>query len=175
MGVLRFEVARLEHAKAIESMRIESAADLSAKLGDGPWSGSTKIASIRERIKCADTVALRATTLFVALDDDLVVGAVAVSTYPPGFWKQQYWNSGREVGLGVFGLVVPPSLQRKGIGRFLMQGIEELARSHGIRYIRLDAFSANPNSNGFYRAIGYEERAVIDLRGVGLVLFEKSV
>ncbi len=56
-----------------------------------------------------------------------------------------------------------------------MEGVEALARSHGIAYVRLDAYSANPISTGFYWAIGYDERVTINLRGCGLVLFEKRV
>jgi ribosomal protein S18 acetylase RimI-like enzyme len=56
-----------------------------------------------------------------------------------------------------------------------MEGVEQLARERGIGWVRLDAYSENPISTAFYRAIGYEERAVIDVRGVELVLFEKAV
>ena len=175
MEGLTFELARPEHAKAIDAMRIESALDLTVKLGAGHWSSYTKIAAIRERIKQADPEMLRRTTLYVARRGELVLGSVMVSTYPPGFWRQAYWQSGKETGLGVFYLVVFPDYQRQGIGQFLMDSVEQLARDHGIGYVRLDAFAVNPISTGFYRAIGYEERAVIDLRGCGLVLFEKQV
>ena len=175
MEGLTFELARPEHAKAVEAMRIASALDLTVKLGVGHWSGFTKIAAIRERIKQADPESLRKTTLYVACQGEEVVGSVMVSTYPPGFWRQTYWHSGKETGLGVFYLVVFPDFQRQGIGRFLMDEVEQLARDHQIAFVRLDAFAVNPTSTGFYRAIGYEQRCVIDLRGCGLVLFEKSV
>lgn len=172
---MTFELARPEHAKSVDSIRLLSALALTEQLGAGHWSGSTKLASIRERIKFADPEELRRTTLYVACRDGEVVGSVTVSTYPPGFWRRAYWNDGSSLGLGVFYLVVPPALQGQGIGRFLMEGVEQLARDHGISWVRLDAYSENPISTAFYRAIGYEERAVIDVRGVGLVLFEKAV
>jgi GNAT superfamily N-acetyltransferase len=172
---LRFVLAQREHARAIDQMRIGSNVDLAARIGLGSGSTVSRIASIRERIDCGDPVVLRKLTLYCALVGDQVVGSVAVSTFPPGFWKRQFWREPKAMGLGVFGLVVFPHLQGHGYGRFLMTGVESLARSHGIRYVRLDAYSANPLSNGFYRAIGYEERAMIDLRGTGLVLYEKAV
>ena len=175
MEGLTFELARPEHTKAIQAMRVAAAADLTAKLGPGHWSGSTKIASIRERIKCADPEKLRVTTLYVVCRDGEVVGSITVSTYPPGFWRRTYWREGKETGLGVFNLVVFPELQRQGIGLFLMKAVEQLALDHKIRFVRLDAYSANPFSTAFYRAIGYDERTVIDLRGCGLVLYEKDV
>ena len=175
MEGLTFELARPEHAKAILAMRQASAADLDAKLGPGHWSGSTKIASIRERIKCADPEKLRATTLYVACREGEPVGSIAVSSYPPGFWKKAYWRSGYEPGLGIFNLIVFPQFQRKGVGKFLMDQVEDLARQRNIPFVRLDAYLDNPFSNAFYHAIGYEERITIDLRGCGLVLYEKDV
>ena len=115
MDGLTFELARLEHAKAVKAMRIASAADLTKKLGPGYWSGSTKISSIRERIKCADPEKLRATTLYVACRNGELVGSITVSTYPPGFWRRAYWQSGKEPGLGVFNLVVFPNCNAKAL------------------------------------------------------------
>lgn len=175
MEGLTFELARPEHTKAIQAMRVASAAVLTAKLGPGHWSGSTKFASIRERIKHADPEKLWATTLHVACRDGESIGSVTVSTYPPGFCRHTFWREGSEPGLGVFNLVVFPDFQRQGIGLFLMKAVEQLALDHKIRFVRLDAYSANPFSTAFYRAIGYEERTVIHLRGCGLVLFEKEV
>ncbi|MEI7984035.1 MAG: GNAT family N-acetyltransferase [Armatimonadota bacterium] len=175
MNELCFDLARPEHALAIHEMRSASAAELTSKLGSGPWNGSTQLASVRERINCADPEILRRATLFVALMQGLPVGSVVVSTYSPGFWKKQYWQIGNSGCLAVFNLVVLPKYQRQGIGSFLMKSVEELARTHEIAYVRLDAFKENPISTGFFRSIGYDERAVIDLRGTGLVLFEKAV
>ncbi len=170
-----FELARLEHAKAIESMRNAASADLTAKLGPGHWGGLARIQSIRERIRAADPGALRRMTLFVATHNGGALGSIAVSTWPPGFWKRQYWRDPKATGLGVFGLTVFPEHQGKGLGKLLMEGAEQEARSHGIPYVRLDAYSVNPFSNGFYQAIGYEECGDIEVHGCALVQYEKGV
>ena len=172
---MTFELARPENAQAIVRMRNESSADLTRKLGQGHWSGTSRIQSVKERIGLGDPENLRHNTLYVACNDAGVVGSVVVSTFPPGFWKRTYWSEPSAAGLGVFHLVVPPPLQRQGIGRFLMEGVESLARGHGIPFVRLDAYAANPFSTEFYRRIGYIERSEIDVRGVRLVLFEKRV
>ncbi len=104
-----------------------------------------------------------------------MLGSVTLSTLPPNFWKKHYWREPDTKGLGVIGLAVFPDVQRQGIGRFIMEGIEDLARSHGIPYVRLDAFTRNPFSNAFYQSIGYEARVDIELRGTGLTLYEKAV
>jgi len=175
MDGLSFEQATREHARAIEQMRRMSAIDLTEKLGAGHWSGFTRIESIRERIACADTENLRKMTLYVASQSGEAVGSVAVTTFPPGFWRRSYWHEPKATALGVFNLVIPPSRQRQGIGTFLMNGVENLASAHSIPFIRLDAYSENPISTSFYRAIGYEERGRINVRTVGLVLFEKRI
>jgi len=172
---LTFELARREHGRGIETMRRLSAIDLTERLGGGHWSGFSRLQSIRERIDCADPGILRRMTLFVACEGTEPVGSVAVSTFPPGFWKRSYWQDPKAAALGVFNLVVLPSQQRRGIGSFLMAGVEELAMDRGFEFIRLDAYSHNPTSTAFYRAIRYEERRTIEVRTVGLVLFEKRI
>ncbi|MDR3688533.1 MAG: GNAT family N-acetyltransferase [Fimbriimonas sp.] len=172
---LRFELAERIHARAIEEMRRHSAIDLTARLGGGHWSGFTRLPSIRERILNADPANLRRLTLYVACIDHRVIGSVAVSTFPPGFWHRSYWQDPSATALGVFNLVVYPEYQRQGFGRFIMCGVEDLAREMRIPFVRLDAYSDNPISNSFYRSIGYEVRREIEVRLVGLTLFEKPV
>ena len=66
-------------------------------------------------------------------------------------------------------------MQRKGVGAFLMAGVEALAVTAGYPYVRLDAYRSNPFSQAFYGAIGYEVRKEIEVRSVELVLMEKQV
>jgi ribosomal protein S18 acetylase RimI-like enzyme len=175
MDGVTFELATLEHAKAIQQMRSESATHLTETLGIGHWTGFSRLPGIRERIKLADPETLSRSTIYVACLNGQVAASVVVSTFPPGFWKRSYWREPKAPGLGVFNLVVFPSLQRRGLGRFAMEAVEELARNHGLRYVRLDAYETNPISNAFYQGIGYDLRATINLRGCGLVLYEKDV
>lgn len=170
-----FTLAELADAKSIDSIRRLSDVDLASKLGRPNPPDRSRLRSIKERIQSADFENLRKMTLFVVREGQEVRGSVGVSTWPPGFWKKEYWEEPRAAGLGVFGLMVSPEFQRRGFGTFLMRGVETLARERSIPYVRLDAYSYNPMSNGFYEAIGYSKRAVIDLRGTGLVLYEKKV
>ena len=172
---LLFEPARPEHAKAILEMRNASAQDLVKRLGPGHWGGNSRIQSIRERIELGNPAALRPKTLFVATREGEAVGSLAVNTWPPGFWKRSLWQDPKAIGAGVFDLVVFPHLQGQGIGRFLMEGVEAKAQEADIEWVRLDAYADNPLSNGFYQALGYEDRGRIDVHGVELVLYEKKV
>ncbi len=174
MRELVFCLARPEHARAIWQIKQEISLDLTAKLGVGHWSKSGLLQSIRERIELGDPDQLRKKTLYAAISGEEVVGVIAVSTWPPGFWKRSLWSEPQSPGLGVFDLCVSPALQRQGIGRFLMESTEQLARTRSILFVRLDAYVDNPYSTAFYRHIGYQERGLVDVRGVGLVLFEKE-
>lgn len=77
--------------------------------------------------------------------------------------------------MGVFVLVVLSERLRQGIGRFLMDHVERLARERGLPFVRWGAYAVNPFSTALYQAIEYDERATITLRGTGLVLFERRV
>ncbi|MBS1713094.1 MAG: GNAT family N-acetyltransferase [Armatimonadetes bacterium] len=169
-----FEVARLEHALDVSQMRVAAGERLTERLGPGNWAGTALVPSIKERIRSADPT-LHRSTLFVAVEEGRALASVALSTFAPGFWKKSLWSEPGASALGVFALVVHPDVQRQGLGRFVMAQVEGVARGRGIPFVRLDAYSANPGSNAFYEALGYDRRAVIDLRGTGLVLYEKRV
>lgn len=123
---LTFELARLEHAKAIAELRDAVAADLYAKLGEGRADKKANLQTIRDRIKSPDTVNLHHRTLFVACRDGEVVGSVSLSTWPPNFWKKHYWREPGTKGLGVIGLAVFPHLQRLKRRRSPASGLPKL-------------------------------------------------
>ena len=172
---MNFKVAQAMHAHAIHNTRVASSLDLDSKLGPGYWSHPTKLGSVKERIQLGDPDKLRRKTIYVACDGGIVVGSVSVASFLPSFWKASYWSDPKARALGVFDLVVPPERQKQGIGRFLMSSVEQLAREHGFEYVRLDAYSENPNSVSFYRAIGYENSIEISVRGCPIQLFERAL
>ena len=59
-------------------------------------------------------------------------------------------------GLNVLGLAVFPSAQGRGIGRQLMERVEELAKSKHYAFIRLNSASHRKGAHVFYERIGYE-------------------
>jgi ribosomal protein S18 acetylase RimI-like enzyme len=52
---------------------------------------------------------------------------------------------------------VHPATRRRGIGRALMDALEERARSLGLCEMTLDTATNQPESMAFYRALGYVE------------------
>ena len=61
-----------------------------------------------------------------------------------------------DAGLNVLGLAVFPSAQGRGIGRQLMERVEELAKSKHYAFIRLNSASHRKEAHLFYERIGYE-------------------
>ena len=59
-------------------------------------------------------------------------------------------------GLNVLGLAVFPSAQGRGIGRQLMERVEDLAKSKHYAFIRLNSASHRKEAHIFYEHIGYE-------------------
>lgn len=59
-------------------------------------------------------------------------------------------------GLNVLGLAVFPFAQERGIGRQLMEQVEELAKSRHYTFIRLNSASHRKEAHVFYERIGYE-------------------
>ena len=59
-------------------------------------------------------------------------------------------------GLNVLGLAVFPSAQGRGIGRQLMERVEELAKSRHSTFIRLNSASHRKEAHVFYERIGYD-------------------
>ena len=59
-------------------------------------------------------------------------------------------------GLNVLGLSVFPFAQGRGIGRQLMEQVEELAKSRHYTFIRLNSASHRKEAHVFYERIGYE-------------------
>ena len=61
-----------------------------------------------------------------------------------------------DAGLNILGLAVFPSAQGHGIGRQLMERVEELAKSRHSAFIRLNSGSHRKEAHIFYEHIGYE-------------------
>lgn len=85
-------------------------------------------------------------------------------------WDPEYeelnWKQSGNVCI-LHRLCIHPAVQGRGMGRQMLLGLEEAARSMGYTAIRLDAFSQNPHAQRLYRGMGYAY--------VGDVVFRKGV
>ena len=169
---LTFELAHPDHAEALLAIRIAASKDLAERYRPGPRGSGGKLESIQRRLKEAQPDNLLRGTTYVVTDNDECLGSLTLAIHHEDFWPQDCWQASDETALGVFGLSVDPVHQRKGVGTLLMRESERLTRERGYKWIRLDTYERNTMSNAFYQKLGYWQRAVVDLNGNSLVLYE---
>ncbi len=156
-------------AESVRAIHAAVAEEVTSRLGQGYWSKQPKLERVREAIRKTNG------SVYLLEDEKDVIGTVTVSTKPAHFWRKRMWREPDAPALCVYGLAVLPEKYRTGAGTQLMRFCESLARSLGLRYVRLDAFEANPASNGFYLSLGFEVRGSLVVGGVALTLYELAV
>ena len=60
-----------------------------------------------------------------------------------------------KAGFNILGLAVSPQAQGQGIGKSLMQGLEEEAKRRGYGFIRLNSADHRLGAHAFYEKVGY--------------------
>jgi GNAT superfamily N-acetyltransferase len=85
--------------------------------------------------------------LLVAVDDIGVAGFVSGS---------EWTHFAGEVDAFVGELAVHPRAVRSGVGRALMEAVEDWARLRGHRRLTLETGAANTTAREFYEALAYE-------------------
>ena len=68
---------------------------------------------------------------------------------------QMYESFYSDLGLNILGLAVNPNFQGRGIGRKLMNKLEEYAVDNNISFIRLNSALRREEAHRFYEHIGY--------------------
>jgi GNAT superfamily N-acetyltransferase len=69
-------------------------------------------------------------------------------------------------------MAVDPDVQRRGVGRFLLEHATSTARDWPADAIRLDAFDGPAGAGPFYVRCGFTEVGRADYRGVPHIYFE---
>lgn len=88
----------------------------------------------------------------------------SVFGYISGFWRWLF-NLVLDARGGlqrfyVYGLKVIPAARRQGVARALMEAAECYAASLGARTVELEVYDTNERALAFYRAQGYQVRAI---------------
>jgi len=60
-----------------------------------------------------------------------------------------------KAGFNILGLAVSPQAQGRGIGKSLLQGVEEEAKRHGYEFIRLNSADHRLGAHALYEKVGY--------------------
>ncbi len=94
-----------------------------------------------------------ASSIVLAHERGKVVGLVYFSIVPSGsaIYKEERMGIVNE-------LVVLPQYQGMGVGRMLMDHVEDVARRAGVNLVRLHVWENNAAALAFYHSLGYESR-----------------
>ena len=99
---------------------------------------------VRERLIRLDD---RRESVFVAEHGGRVVGFVHCERYEVLYCEPL---------MNVLGIAIDNDHKRKGIGRMLMQAVEQDAADRGITAIRLNSGGSRADAHSFYRSLGFD-------------------
>jgi GNAT superfamily N-acetyltransferase len=153
-------------APKIAVVRCTSAEALTAKFGRGPWSSRPTERGVLS--------AMRHSKIVVAVDGTALVGVLRLATKKPWAIDTAYFTPCQRP-IYLTDMAVLPDVQRRGIGRLLLEEARHAARAWGGDALRLDAYDAEAGAGAFYIRCGFEERGHASYRGTPLVYFQQSL
>jgi len=85
--------------------------------------------------------------LVVAEEEDNVVGFISYEHYETVYYVP---------GINITGLVVSHEFRKKGIGKKLLNYVEEYAKSKSLSFVRLNSGIQRKDAHSFYKNNGYD-------------------
>ena len=150
-------------APAIAALRTSVAEHLTRRYGKGHWSSCVTEKNVLRTIKTS--------RVLVARNNRGIMGTLRLETKKPWAIDLAYFkNVSRPLYL--LDMAVTPDLQRRGIGRLLVEEAKTVARAWPSEAIRLDAYDSDAGAGPFYAKCGFLEVGRKTYRGVPLVYFE---
>jgi len=157
-------VAREEDAARIAAYRTAAAMRLTEKYGIGHWSSPSSEKHVLRSMKSGRIV--------VARNGAGVIGSLTLVTKKPWAIDASYFTPVLRP-LYLLDMAVDPAAQGRGVGRFLLDEAERVAREWPAQALRLDAYDAPAGAGVFYAKCGYEEKGRVVYRGVPLIYYER--
>ncbi len=114
-------------------------------------------------------------TLYTAHEDDELVAFYVISRECDEAYKNAKWIYDEDSSYVLHRFCVSPNKQNRGIGKTVLQHIENQIKDMGYQSVRLDVFTENPFAQNLYRHHGYEHRGYADWRKGRFDLMEKKI
>ncbi len=160
---LSFDLAEPADAEAIAAVRAAAAEELTRLHGRGHWSS---IATPRGVL-----AGIHSSRVLIACDAGRIVGTLRLATRKPWAIDPRPFASVRRA-IYLTDMAVAPAVQRRGVGRRLLDAAKAVVAAWPGEAIRLDAYDAAAGAAGFYERCGFREVGRATFRGVALVYFE---
>ena len=172
MSYLKLQMRRVGpgELKDLHAILHSCGLDMKARLGLGHWDPPYPL-HLLQRDAAEKEV-------YAVIDGEQTVATFTVGTQAPPYYELTVWAEPEGRALYVNRLAVLPEEQGRGIGRWCMERVEELARERECAFVRLDVDARHAALARFYERLGYERRDTIvpERSGeTGLTCFEKRV
>jgi GNAT superfamily N-acetyltransferase len=150
-------------AAPLASLRSAVARDLTQRHGPGHWSSTVSERAVLRDIKTSRVLVVRR--------DQSIVASLRLATKKPWAIDTARFTTVRRP-LYLLDMAVDPSVQRRGIGRHLIEAAKAAAWDWPSDAIRLDAYDAAAGAGGFYAKCGFREVGRAVYRETPLIYFE---
>jgi ribosomal protein S18 acetylase RimI-like enzyme len=150
-------------ANEIAALRVAAADDLTARFGKGFWSSNTTDKGVLFGMKQGKVL--------IATSAGVIVGTLTLSTRKPWAIDPAYFTKVKHP-VYLTSMAVDPKLQKRGIGRFMLDAASRSVRARPGDAIRLDAFDDAAGAGEFYAKNGYVEKGRVTFRQVPLIYYE---
>ena len=160
------EIAAPADADEIAALRNAAADDLTAKNGEGWWSGHCSAKGV--------LFDQRHGKVYVFRRHGTLVATLTLTPKKPWAIDRTLFSKVARP-LYLINMAVAPGSQRNGVGRACLEDAADLARRGAVEAIFLDAYDHPAGAGGFYRKCGYREVGRAAYRKVPLIYFERLV
>ena len=160
---LRFSDASPEDAPAIVALRNAASGALTARFGEGFWSGTTTERGV--------VLSLRHARVRIGRSGRRIVTVLRLATKKPWAIDVAYFTPVKRP-LYLTGMAVAVTHQGRGLGRLALADARASAAAWPADAIRLDAHDADAGAGDFYARCGYVERGHVVYKGDPLVYYE---
>lgn len=160
---LSLATATTADAASLAALRTVAADHLTGLHGRGHWSSQVTEAGVLRAIKTS--------RVLVGRSRSAVVATLTLATKKP--WAIDVAYSTRvEQALYLHDMAVAPRVQRRRVGRQMVEEAKAIAQSWPAHSIRLDAYDADAGAGGFYERCGFREVGRVSYRKTPLVYYE---
>jgi ribosomal protein S18 acetylase RimI-like enzyme len=161
---LTFRDAQPEDVPLIAALHNATSGGLTARYGEGPWSGL-----VTER---GSELALRHARVRVGRIGKKIYSVLRLAQKKPWAIDVSYFTAVKRP-LYLTGMAVSVARQGQGFGRLAVDDALKVASAWPADAIRLDAWDATAGAGGFYAKCGFVERGHVIYKGAPLVYFER--
>lgn len=161
---LVFGVAQEDDAAELAALQNSAARELTRLHGSGHWSYETTERGV--------IWAIKGNRVLVVRHEGAIAGTLQLQTRKPWAIDPSCFSEVHRP-LYLTSMAVLPELQRKGIGRRLLDEACDHAREWPADVVRLDAYDSPAGAGAFYAKCGFTEAGRRTYRGEPLIYYER--